>query len=81
MPYAAAADLPASVRAVLPRRAQDIYREAFNHAWREYWIDESTADRIAWSAVKRSYHRDASGNWVRSNIQGDWSRRRRGRAA
>jgi cation transport regulator len=81
MPYATNADLPASVRAVLPRRVQDIYREAFNHAWREYWVDESVAHRIAWSTVKRSYHRDATGNWVRSNIQGDWSRRRHGRAA
>jgi cation transport regulator len=81
MPYAINADLPANVRAILPLGAQDIYREAFNHAWREYWVDESVAHRIAWSAVKRSYHRDASGNWVRSSIQGNWSRRRHGRAA
>lgn len=81
MPYATNADLPAHLRGHLPPRAQDIYREAFNQAWREYWVDESTAHRIAWSAVKRSYHKDASGKWVPSNVQGDWSRRRYGRAA
>jgi cation transport regulator len=81
MPYATNTALPARVRAHLPRRAQDIYREAFNHAWREYWVDESVAHRIAWSAVKRSYHKDANGMWVRSNIEGDWSRRKFGSAA
>jgi cation transport regulator len=81
MPYASNADLPASVRAHLPTAAQDIYREAFNHAWREYWVDETVAHRIAWSAVKRTHHKDTTGDWVRSNIQGDWSRRRHGRAA
>ena len=33
MPYPTNADLPASVRAHLPEHAQDIYREAFNHAY------------------------------------------------
>ncbi len=77
MPYATNADLPASVRAHLPPRAQDIYREAFNHAWREYWVEESVAHRIAWSAVKRSYHKDASGQWVRTNVRAVWGQRRR----
>jgi cation transport regulator len=64
MPYATNADLAASVRTHLPRRAQGIYREAFNHTWREYWVDENAAHRIAWSTVKRSYHKDANGTWV-----------------
>ena len=32
MPYAVNADLPPSVRSHLPEHAQDIFREAFNHA-------------------------------------------------
>lgn len=32
MPYSIYADLPPSVRAHLPEHAQDIFREAFNHA-------------------------------------------------
>jgi cation transport regulator len=70
----AISELPASVRAHLSLRALDIYREAFNHAWRDYLVDERLAHRIAWSTVKRSYLKDAGGRWVRSKIQGDWSR-------
>ena len=58
MPYASNADLPASVRAHLPVHAQDIYREAFNHAYAAHEGDirqEEAAHRIAWAAVKRSY--------------------------
>jgi cation transport regulator len=33
MPYPTNADLPRSVQAHLPEHAQDIYREAFNHAY------------------------------------------------
>jgi cation transport regulator len=33
MPYRMNDDLPASVRRHLPPHAQDIYREAFNHAF------------------------------------------------
>jgi len=58
MPYATNADLPASVRGHLPAHAQDIYREAFNHAYAAHEADirqEEAAHRIAWAAVKRSY--------------------------
>jgi cation transport regulator len=40
------------------RSAQDIYREAFNHAYDAHAGDvrqEEAAHRIAWAAVKRSY--------------------------
>ena len=60
MPYASNDDLPASVRDHLPPHAQDIYREAFNHAWRRYAGDpraEEITHRIAWAAVKRSYYK------------------------
>lgn len=58
MPYRANADLPPRVRRHLPAHAQDIYREAFNHAYAAHvgeleW--EKRAHMIAWAAVKRSY--------------------------
>jgi cation transport regulator len=58
MPYAGNADLPPSVRRNLPDHAQDIFREAFNHAFAAHAGDprqEEAARRIAWAAVKRSY--------------------------
>lgn len=58
MPYSHNTDLPPSVRRHLPPHAQDIYREAFNHAFAAHEGDlrqEEAAHRIAWAAVKRSY--------------------------
>lgn len=58
MPYAFNTDLPASIQRHLPEHAQDIYREAFNHAYAAHLGDprqEEAAHRIAWAAVKRSY--------------------------
>jgi len=57
MPYASNLELPPSVRNHLPSHAQDIFREAFNHAWQEYSGDEERAFRVAWAAVKRSYRK------------------------
>lgn len=68
MPYATNDVLPASVRGHLPPHAQDIFREAFNHAWREYAYDkrrEAIAFRVAWSAVKKAY-RKVGERWVRA---------------
>jgi cation transport regulator len=58
MPYRTNSDLPASVQAHLPPHAQDVYREAFNHAFAAHvgqLRQEEAAHRIAWAAVKRSY--------------------------
>lgn len=58
MPYLTNDDLPPRVQRHLPEHAQDIYREAFNHAWQEYAGDprqEEIAHRVAWAAVKRVY--------------------------
>ena len=58
MPYRINAELPPSVRRHLPEHAQDIYREAFNHAYAAHAgeIDrERRSHMIAWAAVKRSY--------------------------
>lgn len=66
MPYTTNADLPPSVRHALPPHAQDIYRQAFNHAFAAHAADprqEEAAHRIAWGAVKRSYVK-VQGEWV-----------------
>jgi len=55
--------LPQSVQTALPHHAQDIYREAFNHALEQYDHDEVTAARVAWAAVKRRYEK-REGVWV-----------------
>ena len=56
------ADLPPRIREHLPLHAQEIFLEAFNHAWEEYASPakryagsslEETANRVAWAAVKR----------------------------
>jgi cation transport regulator len=67
MPYLTNAELPHRVRNVLPPHAQDVYREAFNHAWVEYGQDDSRAHRVAWSAVKRHYIKE-DGEWVPSDL-------------
>ncbi len=65
MPYADITDLPATVRKVLPHDAQDIYRDAFNHAYAHYGAArEPVARRIAWAAVKRRYFHVTGGIWV-----------------
>jgi cation transport regulator len=63
MPYSSNLELPPAVRNHLPLHAQDIFREAFNHAWDEYGGDEERAFRVAWAAVKRQYRRRDS-EWV-----------------
>lgn len=66
MPYLTNDDLPISVRHHLPERGQDIYREAFNHAWQQYAGDprqEEIAHRVAWAAVKRVYMKVGT-EWV-----------------
>ena len=58
MPYRSKADLPQPLRRHLPDHAQNIYREAFNHAFAAHAGDprqEEAAHRIAWAVVKRSY--------------------------
>jgi len=66
MPYAHRTDLPDSVRKHLPEHAQDIYKEAFNHAWETYGHDEGAAARVAWSAVRKEYQKEGT-QWIRIN--------------
>ena len=66
MPYPTNADLPPSVRSHLPEHAQEIYREAFNHAFAAHNGEarqEEAAHRIAWAAVKRSYVK-VGNSWI-----------------
>lgn len=66
MPYFVNTDLPTPVQQRLPEHAQDIYREAFNHAWDQYAGDprrEEIAHRVAWAAVKKAYIK-AGTQWI-----------------
>jgi cation transport regulator len=66
MPYPTNADLPPSIRSHLPEHAQEIYREAFNHAFAAHAGEarqEEAAHRIAWAAVKRSYVK-VGNSWI-----------------
>jgi cation transport regulator len=72
MPYRNIDELPESVKHVLPKHAQDIYKEAFNHAYEEYKHPEDRRDdadreevshRVAWAAVKHKYHKGDDGTW------------------
>lgn len=75
MLYKTNADLPESVRHVLPDHAQDIYRQFFNSAWEQYDTPEErradrsreeTAHAVAWAAVKNTYEKNEStGRWRR----------------
>jgi cation transport regulator len=60
-----------SVRSHLPQPAQSVYREAFNHAWITYAHDprrEEVAHRVAWTVVKRHWHKEADGRWEHDGV-------------
>ena len=68
MPYTSINELPEGVKNVLPKHAQDIYKEAFNSAHEEYKNPkerrddadlEETAHKVAWSAVKKAGYEKA----------------------
>lgn len=68
MPYDSNEALPERVRDHLPRHAQGIFRKTFNRAWasyadREPAREEEIANRVAWAAVKKRYHR-AGATWI-----------------
>lgn len=64
MPYNSNKDLPESVRLHLPEHAQDIFREAFNNADKEY-DSEMIAFKVAWAAVEKAYEKNEKGEWVK----------------
>jgi len=74
MPYNKLSDLPDQVKDVLPAHGQEIYQAAYNNAWEEYKdpkdrkgdkTREETAHSVAWAAVKKVYHKNSSGKWVK----------------
>ncbi|KPK32537.1 MAG: hypothetical protein AMS24_03980 [Chlamydiae bacterium SM23_39] len=64
MPYNDISDLPKPIKSHLPKKAQIIFLKAFNNAFEKY--SEEIAFKIAWSAVKKSYHKDEEGHWVKN---------------
>jgi cation transport regulator len=62
MPYQSLDDLPEAVKDHLPHHAQEIFKEAFNSASKEY-KEEETAFKVAWSAVEKKYTKE-NGKWV-----------------
>jgi cation transport regulator len=76
MPYSTVIQLPDSVRNVLPKHAQDIYKEAFNSAYDEYKEAkdrrghddrETVAHKVAWNAVKQKYEKGSDDKWHPKN--------------
>ena len=75
MPYDSIRDLPDSVQNNLPEHAQEIFLNAYNSAHEQYQDPkrrrgkaslEETANRVAWSAVKKEYTKDSqTGRWRR----------------
>ena len=65
MPYKTISDLPENIRHVLPKRAQEIFLESFNNAWKQYSGDEVLCFKVAWSAVKKKYKKGPKGKWVK----------------
>jgi cation transport regulator len=72
MPYKQISELPENVTNVLPKHAQEIFKEAFNSAWEQYKDPderrddasrEDVARRVAWSAVKKTYKKGADDKW------------------
>lgn len=76
MPYLSIKDLPKLVQIHLPKHAQEIYKEAFNHAWQEYKnaskrrgkiSREEVAHKVAWGAVKSKYEKQGN-SWVKKVV-------------
>lgn len=74
MPYSSLQELPDRVKDNLPKHAQEIFKEAFNSAEKEYQDPderrnrsddpEEVAFRVAWSAVKEKYEKKDD-RWVK----------------
>lgn len=75
MPYGDITELPKNVKNPLPKGAQKIFKEAFNDAWDRYEDPdkhkgdasrEEAANKVAWSAVKKSYEKQ-DGEWMKKD--------------
>lgn len=65
MPYKSINDLPDSVKDNLPKSAQTIWKNAYNHADSEGIENPS---QYAWGAVKKAYKKDKEGKWVKKKM-------------
>lgn len=74
MPYHSIDELPKGVRDNLPEKAQEIFLQAYNHAFEEYKNPssrkgnvsrEEVSHKVAWAAVKKSYQKNKNGIWVK----------------
>lgn len=65
MPYGSVAELPKGV-SELPKHAKEIYRSAFNAAYKKY--GEEKAHKIAWGAVKTKYKNGEKGWTAKSEL-------------
>lgn len=72
MTYQDLQDLPKGVKNALPHHGQEIYKEAYNHAWKTYKNPdkratsesrETVAHKVAWAAVENKYQKK-EGAWV-----------------
>ncbi|MDQ3564651.1 MAG: ChaB family protein [Pseudomonadota bacterium] len=77
MSYKKLSDLPRSLRHEFPRRAQEIYRAAYNRAYEVCMASEDlhddqaiaeTAHKAALLAVEMEYEKDEQGRWRRAPI-------------
>ena len=62
MQYETVKQLPIPIRDILPEKAKEIYRKAYNQAWEEFDKDahrglnqQGLAHQQAWGAVKQEY--------------------------
>lgn len=76
MPYKNKKELPKRVTDNLPSHAEEIYKEAFNSAWKQYDKPEErkgndsrevVSHKVAWNAVKQTYEKDDEGNWTKKS--------------
>lgn len=63
--YDTIADLPAPVRNHLPKDAQQVFMSVVNQYLKKGKPD-STAFPIAWGVIKKHWHKDGDGRWVRN---------------
>ena len=65
MPYKSISELPDSVKDNLPKSAQTIWKNAYNHADSE---EIENPSQYAWGAVKKAYKKDKEGKWVKKKM-------------
>jgi cation transport regulator len=70
--YESINDLPFVCRLNLPEPALQVYREAFNQAWKGAHDEGSRyrfAQQEAWGEVRRRFERDQDGRWRKRGVR------------